>query len=197
MVLFTSEIKKTGGGSLLLEKAVIKKGEIPVLLAVVCKDDDPERKNLLRDMGAWFQNKVVANIGKCAISLKKDVESAFEELCGDDEIEILKKKSGMGELSFVLCAGRNAFVSGENAYLIQQRFGSISAETVMDFSEDRFLLEEGAAVIITDGKNSLSEDKNRLECLFSAGNENALERSVREVSEGLSNISIICIKVGV
>ncbi len=197
MVLLASEIKKAGGGSLLLEKAVIKKGEIPVLLAVVCKDANPERKNMLRDMGVWFQNKVVANIGKSALSLKKDVESAFEELCSDGEAEALRKKSEAGELSYMLCAGRNALVSGENAFLIRRSFGSISSEAVTDYSEDRFLLEEGAEVLLTDGKYSFSEDKNKLDCLFSAGNENALERSVREVTEDLSNISIICIKAEV
>ena len=195
MVLFTLEVKKECGGSLLLEKATIKKGEIPVLLAVVCQKGGSAQKETLRDAGAWFQNKAVANIQKNALSLKKDVDNTFEKLCGENEISILKKQAEAGELSFVFCAGENAVAGGEGTYILQQRFGSAAAAEALP--EGLFSLGEGATILLTDGNCPFLNDKNKLECLFSASNEDALERSVREVSEGLSDMSFICIKVGV
>ena len=196
MEYFASAIKKGFAGPVLLEKAVIKYGNTQVLLAVVCHEETPDIKSFILETGAWFQNHAVPKLRKKATSAGKGIRDVFEALLEEDEAAAMRERSEKGEISFAFCADNSALISGPCAYLLQSLFGRVSASAVFSPEDDIVAMEKGAVILLAGSKTTVTDDRERLECLFSARDEKSLEKSVREVSADLRDISMICIKTG-
>ena len=196
MEYFASAIKKGEAGPVLLEKAFIKRGNIPLLLAITCHKETQDLRSFVLEAGAWFQNHAAQKLRKKATSPGNDRETLFEELLEEKKIADLRERSEKGEISFAFCADNSALISGPCAYLLQSLFGRVSASAVFSPEDDIVAMEKGAVILLAGSKTTVTDDRERLECLFSARDEKSLEKSVREVSADLRDISMICIKTG-
>lgn len=194
MEYFASAIKKGAAGPVLLEKALIKKSNIPLLLAITCHEDTQDLKDFILEAGAWFQNHAATKLRKKVISFERGSEEAFESLLGEEQIAAMREKSEKGEISFAFCVGAGALISGSCAWLLQSSFGKVSAALMFPSEEDTVILSEGASIVLTGSGTSITEDRDKLECIFNAKDEQTLERSVREATEELADISMISIK---
>ncbi len=194
MEYIASAVKKGTAGSVLFEKALIKKGNIPVLLAITCHEETSDLKSFILETGAWFQNHAVERVREKITSQGNGSEEAFESLLGEETIAAMRQKSEKREISLALCVGGRALISGEHAYLLQSSFGRVSAAAMFYPGDDEIIVREGATIVLTGSETSITEDRDKLECLFNAKDEEKLDRSVREVSEESADISMICIK---
>ena len=194
MEYFASAIKKGVAGPVLLEKALIKKGNIPLLLAITSHKETQDIRSFVLEAGAWFQNHAAQKLRKKATSPGNDRETLFEALLEEKKIADLRERSEKGEISFAFCAGNCALISGSCACLLQSSFGRVSASAVFSSGEDTVILREGATIVLTGSQTLITEDRDKLECIFNAGDEQTLERSIREVSEEFADISMISIK---
>ncbi len=195
MKYIASEIKNTKGVSLLVEKAAIKKTNTPLIMAALIVGEGKEERELLRDLGAWFQSKVVSEladrISRASFSrdeLSSFIEEYYDDSCGKIPEDLLKKTS------FAFCIDDNAFVSGENAFILQNQFGRIVSVPATCYEDGMIKLDEGACIILTNGDSGIPGDKECLDCLMEAADEDSLSRAVREVSERYPS-ALICIKV--
>ena len=196
MEYFASAIKKGVAGPVLLEKALIKKGNIPLLLAITSHKETQDIRSFVLEAGAWFQNHAAQKLREKATSLGNDRETLFEALLEEKKIADLRERSEKGEISFAFCAGNCALISGPCACLLQSSFGRVSATALFYSGDDIIILEEGATLVLAGSKTSITDDRERLECLFFARDEESLERALREVSEDQTDIGMICIKTG-
>ena len=179
-----SEYRAKGGGVLLLEKAVIKRNNTPLLLAAVCEKAGEDEKRLLREMGEWFQNKAVPFV----LSGKGD----FSLLCEDPGMEGFTAKCEADGLGFVFAAGEKIFLAGENVFLVQKQFGKPALVSAGGEDGGFFEIDKTVTVLITDGYKEFNKDE--LDCLISADSGERMERAVLEVSCDKGENSFICFR---
>ncbi len=194
MKYIASEIKNASGVSLLLEKAIIKATNTPLLLSVLIEGENEKEKQLLRDMGAWFQNEAVRNLADriSKASHSKNEMYSFIEDYFDNSCRYLKDKC-MKDISLVFCIDDNAYLSGDDAYLIQHQFGKPVSVPATAYEDGNIKLMEGATILLTNGESDIIDDKDCLDCLMSANSDDSLKRAVREVAE-IYPSALICIK---
>lgn len=237
MKYLVSESKNINGVSLLLEKAVIKRSGTPLILGAMITGDAESDKGMLRDLGAWFQNDVVSNLVNL-LAVKKyspDEEYSLTEEYFNSMCLSLQGKwpvdqsfagvgtadyhgsSGASRLSVIFCIDDNAFISGDEAYIIQDQFGKKTASPALSLENEAVKLTSGATLLLAGGEEKVSvqagselsaagqdtgdrpiygriaEDRDCLECLTSAATEDALTRAVREISF-VHPSAVICIK---
>ncbi len=181
------------GGALLLQKACVKKNAMTAALLAVCHGESGTEKELLREFGAWFQNSALPYFAKHGRKAAEQADNIFDGLLaqeGTDELIGKMKKDGV---SYILCAGDMALLSGENTYMLMDQFGRPVAVSGNSCAPGLVRVGTGLKMIVTDGRDDLSGDANVLGCLLEAGDENALSRAVREISLELPMSSFICL----
>jgi hypothetical protein len=191
MNYIVSEIKKEYGGAVLLEKAIIKKDRTPALLAAVCKNSGEKETELLREMGEWFHNRVVSTLVSGSYLRPGNMMESF---VGNEKVSKWLKLAEAGEMSFAFCIAEEALMIGENVYILQQQFGKPVAVPASVYGGGVILLADDAVVLLEDGHADVHKDRDNIECLIVADTESRLERAVREVTDGTSLTSLICIK---
>ncbi len=189
----SSEIKNTKGISLLFEKAVIKKTDTPLILAVLAVGDGEPEKQILRDMGAWFQNEAVGDLVDVISKSSKDEQNSAIEENFDSACLLLQEKWRNNKLSIIFCIDDNVFISGDNAYTIQNQFGRLVTVPAAGFENETIKLAEGATLLLTEEGMNICSDSDCIECLVSADTEDSLSRVVREISTAHPS-SLICVK---
>ena len=212
MKYFVSESKNINGVSLLLEKAVIKMSGTPLILGAMIIGDAESDKGMLRDLGAWFQNEVVGNlINQLAAkryspdeeySLKEEYFSSMclslqekwqvdQSFAGVDTADY-HGSSGASRLSVIFCIDDNAFISGDEAYIIQDQFGKKTASPALSLENEAVKLTSGVTLLLT-GCARIVDDRDCIECLAFADSEDTLTRAVREISF-VHPSALICVK---
>ena len=222
MKYFVSESKNINGVSLLLEKAVIKRSGTPLILGAMITGDAESDKGMLRDLGAWFQNEVVGNLINLLAAKKYSpdeeyslTEEYFNSMClslqgkwpvdqsfaGVDTADY-HGSSGASRLSVIFCIDDNAFISGDEAYIIQDQFGKKTASPALSLENEAVKLTSGATLLLAGGEENVSdrpiygriaEDRDCIECLALADSEDSLTRAVREISF-VHPSALICVK---
>ncbi len=192
MDICVSEYKGSKGGTLISEKAIIKNGEVPVVLAAVCSHSGDAEKRMLRDLGAWFQNSVIPIAVRKFTGKLPDEEKIFDLVLQTKEFNQWLDVCRDGVFSFILCLGDSAVIRGWNSYTLQSYFGRSVLAVHEDYSEP-VKLEPGASILITDGKLRVREERDYAECLFSSA-PGDLEKAVREVGSAAGTSSFIFLK---
>ncbi len=216
MKYLVSESKNINGVSLLLEKAAIKRSGTPLILGAMITGDAESDKGMLRDMGAWFQNEVVGNLINLLAAKKYSPDEEYsltEEYFNSMCLSLQEKRpvdqsfagvdtadyhgsSGASRLSVIFCIDDNAFISGDEAYIIQDQFGKKTASPALSLENEAVKLTSGATLLLAGGEEiygRIAEDRDCLECLTSAATEDALTRAVREISF-VHPSALICVK---
>lgn len=176
MKYLVSESKNINGVSLLLEKAVIKRSGTPLILGAMITGDAESDKGMLRDLGAWFQNEVVGNLINL-LAVKKyspDEEYSLTEEYFSSMCLSLQEKwpvdqsftgvgtaddhgsSGVSRLSVIFCIDDNAFISGDEAYIIQDQFGKKTASPALSLENEAVKLTSGATLLLAGCEEKVS-----------------------------------------
>ena len=179
MKYLVSESKNINGVSLLLEKAVIKRSGTPLLLGAMITGDAKTDKGMLRDLGAWFQNEVVGNLINLLAAKKysPDEEYSLTEDFGSMCLSLQEKwpvdqsfagagtadghgSSGASRLSVIFCIDDNAFISGDEAYIIQDQFGKKTASPALSLENEAVKLTSGATLLLATGPDCAAGERS-------------------------------------
>lgn len=180
MKYLVSESKNINGVSLLLEKAVIKRSGTPLLLGAMITGNAESDKGMLRDLGAWFQNDVVGNLINLLAAKKYSpdevyslTEEYFSSMCHslqgkwpvDQSFTGVCTADGHGsssasKLSVIFCIDDNAFISGDEAYIIQDQFGKKTASSALSLENEAVKLTSGATLLLAGGPDCAAGEKS-------------------------------------
>ena len=193
MKYLVSESKNINGVSLLLEKAVIKRSGTPLILGAMITGDAESDKGMLRDLGAWFQNEVVGNLINLLAAKKYSPDEEYsltEEYLSTMCLSLQEKwpvdqsfagvdnadyhgSSGASRLSVIFCIDDNAFISGDEAYIIQDQFGKKTASPALNLENEAVKLTSGATLLLAGWPECVAGEKSATGPERAAGEESA------------------------
>lgn len=220
----TALYKGNGGGAICLQKATATRESVPMILSMCCGGHSSADQEMIKKAGEWFQNHFVSEVMKKGPTSFLTAQDERAHLFLDKQAKaiITLLSDNQNDFVLVIIVGRYACYirrGAFGAYLIASEFGrtrlmpfeavfegNASAEAFFEVFE----LEEEVRILLPDremedksGDVSAIDIKKRgvfvADCIHSAGSEEALSRSLREVAEcyfdgNIAFVGIACLR---